>query len=73
MSGKPTFWQLYKRTINKLDERHLGEALELLQMYLATGNCLTKLPMLIRLMVCCSTIWNKEITTLRVNSSIQTS
>ena len=31
MSGKPTFWQLYKRTINKLDERHLGEALELLQ------------------------------------------
>ena len=31
MSGKPTFWQLYKITINKLDERHLGEALELLQ------------------------------------------
>ena len=31
MSGKPTFWQLYKRTINKLDERYLGEALELLQ------------------------------------------
>ena len=31
MSGKPTFWHLYKRTINKLDERHLGEALELLQ------------------------------------------
>lgn len=31
MSGKPTFWQLYKRTINKLDERHLGEAMELLQ------------------------------------------
>lgn len=31
MSGKPTFWQLYKKTINKLDERHLGEALELLQ------------------------------------------
>ena len=31
MSGKPTFWQLYIRTINKLDERHLGEALELLQ------------------------------------------
>ena len=31
MSGKPTFWRLYKRTINKLDERHLGEALELLQ------------------------------------------
>lgn len=31
MSGKPTFWQSYKRTINKLDERHLGEALELLQ------------------------------------------
>ena len=31
MSGKPTFWQLYKRTIKKLDERHLGEALELLQ------------------------------------------
>lgn len=31
MSGKPTFWQLYKRTTNKLDERHLGEALELLQ------------------------------------------
>ena len=31
MSGKPTFCQLYKRTINKLDERHLGEALELLQ------------------------------------------
>lgn len=31
MSGRPTFWQLYKRTINKLDERHLGEALELLQ------------------------------------------
>lgn len=31
MSGKPTFWQLYKRTINKLDKRHLGEALELLQ------------------------------------------
>lgn len=31
MSGKPTFWQLYKRTINKLDERHLGEALEFLQ------------------------------------------
>lgn len=31
MSGKPTFWQLYKKTINKLDERYLGEALELLQ------------------------------------------
>ncbi len=31
MNDNLTFWQLYDKVVNKLDERHLGEAIELLQ------------------------------------------